>query len=99
MTDRVQQHERMMRYIQHRERVLDMKSVVKQQIQRSRSTPPPRRNLHREAESKRRIDLENGRLLQSLISIATGTSEYSSSRQRSRTPASLRRKPSNKRNN
>ncbi|KHJ93895.1 hypothetical protein OESDEN_06189 [Oesophagostomum dentatum] len=70
MTDRVQHYERMMRYIQHRERVLDMKSVVKQQMQRSRSMPP-RRNVLKEAEAKRRIDLENERLLQSLITIAT----------------------------
>ncbi|KAK6726754.1 hypothetical protein RB195_004832 [Necator americanus] len=70
MADRIQQYERMMRYIQHRERVLDMQSTVKQEIQRSRSTPP-KRNLRKEAEAKRRIDLENQRLMRSLMSIAT----------------------------
>ncbi|KHJ90520.1 hypothetical protein OESDEN_09639 [Oesophagostomum dentatum] len=57
-----------------------MKSVVKQQMQRSRSMPP-RKNVLKEAEAKRRIDLENERLLQSLITIATTPSEYSKSRQ------------------
>ncbi|KAK6726751.1 hypothetical protein RB195_004832 [Necator americanus] len=50
--------------------VLDMQSTVKQEIQRSRSTPP-KRNLRKEAEAKRRIDLENQRLMRSLMSIAT----------------------------
>ncbi|EYC24733.1 hypothetical protein Y032_0013g2081 [Ancylostoma ceylanicum] len=86
----------MMRYIQHRERVLDMKSVVKQQMQRSRSTPP-RRNPQKEADAKRRIDLENERLLQSLISIATRPSEYSKPKRRSKTPLPAQRRPSKSR--
>ncbi|WKX92614.1 hypothetical protein Q1695_010555 [Nippostrongylus brasiliensis] len=89
MCDRIQQHERMMRYIQHRERVLDMQSVVKAQIARSRSLPP-RRKPQKLAESKRRIDLENERLLQSLIKISTQPGRLSTSRRRSETPASRR---------
>ncbi|RCN53047.1 hypothetical protein ANCCAN_00596 [Ancylostoma caninum] len=96
MADRIQHYERMMRYIQHRERVLDMQSVVKQQIRRSRSTPP-RKNPLKEADAKRRIDLENERLMQSLISIATRPSEYRKPKRRSKTPASAQRRPSKSR--
>uniref|UniRef100_A0A7I4XUV0 Uncharacterized protein n=1 Tax=Haemonchus contortus TaxID=6289 RepID=A0A7I4XUV0_HAECO len=69
MSDRIQQHEQMMRYIRHRERVLDMQSVVKSQIARSRSAPP-RKNSQKQAEARRRIDLGNERVLQSLMNIS-----------------------------
>ncbi|KAK5968599.1 hypothetical protein GCK32_006026 [Trichostrongylus colubriformis] len=64
-------------------KVLDMQSVVKSQITRSRSVPP-RRSLQKEVESRRRIDLGNERLMQSLINI--------SARRRCETPVSVRRR-------
>uniref|UniRef100_A0A1I7WS37 Uncharacterized protein n=1 Tax=Heterorhabditis bacteriophora TaxID=37862 RepID=A0A1I7WS37_HETBA len=45
MGDRIQRHERILRYIQHRERVLDMQSVVKTQMIRSKSMPPERKRI------------------------------------------------------
>ncbi|VDP05759.1 unnamed protein product [Heligmosomoides polygyrus] len=53
-----------------------MQSVVKQQIARSRSAPP-RRNPVKEAEANRRIDLENARLMKSLINIGTRANQAS----------------------
>ncbi|VDO24122.1 unnamed protein product [Haemonchus placei] len=43
-----------------------MQSVVKSQITRSRSAPP-RKNSQKQAEARRRIDLGNERVLQSLM--------------------------------
>ncbi|CAJ0955077.1 unnamed protein product, partial [Mesorhabditis belari] len=70
--DPVLRHEQMRRYIQHRNRVLDMKSVIGKDLRnRSRSEPPKRRRkTEDEEETQRRIDLENERLMAQLTTIA-----------------------------
>ncbi|KJH44660.1 hypothetical protein DICVIV_09307 [Dictyocaulus viviparus] len=78
MCDRIQYHERMIRYIQHRERVLNVQSVVKTQIERSRSTPP-RRNPRKQAEDRRRLNLENKHVMRSLVNLAKHSNQCQTS--------------------
>ncbi|CAD6197045.1 unnamed protein product [Caenorhabditis auriculariae] len=71
--DRVAHIERMRKFIAHRERVLDMQSVVKKQILTRASSAPGlnrRKSQPKETYAERERVKENERLLRSLTTIA-----------------------------
>ncbi|CAD5209397.1 unnamed protein product [Bursaphelenchus xylophilus] len=74
----VYKHAQMRAYIQHRQRVMDIEPRI--DTKRSKSVCHSRFNSFQKREENRRIQKENGRLLEKLIKISERKAELAQSR-------------------